>query len=393
MSTVMQQQQRKADGVQRLAAIVRDLGPAFAEREPKHDAEDTFVAENYTELRERKAFSAAVPAELGGGGATHADVCEFIRAIARHSPSTALAFSMHSHLLQTVIWRHRKVTTPPLMEPLLRRIASEELVLVSSGASDWLDGSGVLAKDDGAWRLSGRKIFGSGAPAGDLLLTTGVYDDPQQGKQVFHFGVNLHDPTVKVLDNWRTMGMRATGSNDIVIEGFKVPDPSISLRRPAGKWHPFYDVVAVLAFPLVMAAYVGLAESARDLALRAAEKRKDDPVYQSLVGEMDTELLGAQSALEDAIITANDPGLAPSLATSRVLFQRKTLIQRGAIRTVELAFEIVGGRGFFRSAGIERLFRDVQGARYHPLQEAKQYLFGGRIALGLDPVGPPSGKD
>ncbi len=385
MTTVIQQQQ-KADGAERFAGIIRDLGPTFAEREPRHDADDTFVTQNYVELKARKAFSAAVPAELGGGGATHAQVCDFIRILAYQSPATALAFSMHSHLLQTLIWRHRKVTAPPPAEPLLRRIAAEELCLVSSGASDWLEGSGTLEKEDGGYKLTARKLFGSGSPAGDLLLSTGVYDDPQQGKQVFHFAVNLHDPTVKVLDNWRTMGMRATGSNDIVIEGFKVPDAAISVRRPAGKWHPFYDVVAVLAFPLIMSAYTGVAEAARELALKEAAKRRDDAAYLSLVGEMDTELLIAQSVLQDAISTANDPALQPSLETSRILFQRKTIVQKAAVRAVELAFEIVGGRGFYRSAGIERLFRDVQGARFHPYQEQKQYLFSGRIALGLDPV-------
>lgn len=385
MTTIVTDQ-RKADGALRLRAIARELGPVFAEREADHDANDTFVTRNYAELKQRMAFSAGVPAELGGGGATHAEICEFIRTLARHSASTALTFSMHSHLLAALNWRYRKVTAPPPAEPMLRRIAAEELVLVSTGASDWLDGSGMLEKVDGAYRFSGRKIFGSGSPAGDVLMTTGVYDDPEKGKQVYHFGVNMHDPSVKVLDNWRTLGMRATGSNDVLIEGYSVPEASVSLKRAAGKWHPIYDVIAVLAFPLVMSAYVGAAEVARELAVREALKRSSDPAYQALVGQMDTELLTARSVLADMIETANDPGLAPDVESSRILFQRKTITQRALIRAVELAIETFGGRSFFRSAGLERIFRDVQGARFHPLQEQKQYLFTGRIALGLDPV-------
>src|SRR6185436_15050058 len=146
-------------------------------------------------------------------------------------------YSMHSHLLQATIWRHRHNATPSA-EPLLRRIAAEELVLVSSGGSDWLDGSGTLEKVEGGYRFSGRKIFGSGSPAGDLLLTTGVYQDPVDGPVVMHFGVSLHDPGVQILDNWRTLGMRGTGSNDILITDVFVPEGGISVRRPQGTWHP-----------------------------------------------------------------------------------------------------------------------------------------------------------
>src|SRR4029450_2725555 len=50
------------------AAPVRELGPRSAARAAAHDAHDSFVADNYAELRERRVFSAGVPAELGGGG-------------------------------------------------------------------------------------------------------------------------------------------------------------------------------------------------------------------------------------------------------------------------------------------------------------------------------------
>ena len=125
----------------RWTAIVRELGPDIASRAAQHDADDPFVAENYELMRQSKLFSAAVPANLGGGGASHAEICVVIRELAHYDGSTALAFSMHSHLLAALVWRHRHNLTPP-SEPALRRTASEELVLVSTGGSDWLDGSG-----------------------------------------------------------------------------------------------------------------------------------------------------------------------------------------------------------------------------------------------------------
>jgi alkylation response protein AidB-like acyl-CoA dehydrogenase len=365
-------------------ATAKKLSDDFATRAAKHDSDDSFVAENYAALREAKLFSAPVPADLGGGGATYAEHVAMIRTIARGCGSTALAYSMHSHLLQATIWRHRHNATPPA-EPLLRRIAKEELVLVSSGGSDWLDGSGTLTKSDGTYSFTARKIFGSGGPSGDLLLTTGVYDDPEKGPTVLHFGVSLKDPGVKIQDNWRTLGMRGTGSNDIVIDKVTVQDAAVSVRRPKGAWHRFFDVISPIVWPLVLGAYVGVAEQAAEIALGMAQKRKDDTITQDLVGEMRTQLLLAQDTLERMTAYAAMDA-EPSVAASDLVYRRKTAAVKAMLRTVELAMEVTSGAGFFRSAGLERCFRDIQGVRYHPWQERKQYRFSGRIALGLEPV-------
>lgn len=360
------------------------LSDDFATRAAKHDADDSFVAENYAKLREAKLFSAPIPTELGGGGASFSEHAAMIRILARGCGSTALAYSMHSHPLQTQLFRYR-AGAQPSPEPLLRRIAKEELVIVTSGGSDWLEGSGTLTKDGDAYTFSARKIFSSGSPAGDIMLTTGVYEDPEKGPQVFHFGVNMHDPGVKVQDNWRTMGMRGTGSNDVVIENVKVPDASVSARRPKGKWHPAFDVLAPIAFALVSSAYVGVAEAARDLAVQMAQKRRDDVVTQSVVGEMDTQLLIAQDALA-ALVASAQPGFKPGVALSDLTFKRKTTIANAATRAVQLAMESAGGGSFFRDKTLERHFRDIQGMRFHPLHEGRQKLFSGRVALGLEPV-------
>jgi acyl-CoA dehydrogenase len=365
-------------------ARAKTLSADFATRAAQHDADDSFVSENYAALKTAKLFSAPVPAELGGGGASYAEHAAIIRTIGRGCGSTALAYSMHGHLLQGLIWRYRKNATPPA-EPLLRRIAAEELVLVSSGGSDWLDSSGTLTKNDGTYSFSARKIFGSGTPSGDLLLTTGIYEDPQAGPTVLHFGVNMKDPGVRVQDNWRTMGMRGTGSHDIVIDKVTVQDAAVSVRRPKGKWHGFFDVAAPLIFPLVAAAYLGVAEAARELALGFAQKKKDDPITRGLLGEMDTELLIAQDVWMAMVAVAQN-GHTPHVATSDALFKRKTAFARASTRVAYLAMEIAGGGSFFRSLQLERCFRDIQGIRFHPMHERRQYEFSGRIALGMDPA-------
>jgi alkylation response protein AidB-like acyl-CoA dehydrogenase len=365
-------------------AVVRTLGPTFAARAAAHDANDSFVADNYADLKKYNLFSAGVPAELGGGGASHAALCAMLREIAHYCGSTALALSMHTHLLAATVWRWRQGHA---VEPLLKRIAAEETILISSGGSDWLESSGTAEKADGGFRITARKVFSSGCPVGELLVTSAVYDDPENGPTVLHFPVAFKDDKVTIMDNWRTLGMRSTGSHDVVIDGVFVPEGAIALRRPKGKWHPFFNVVAAVAIPLIMAVYVGVAEAAYDLALTQATKKGNDPQLHYLIGEMTNALTTAQMALQGMIDTAANYEFEPVNKTANAIFIRKTIAARAAIRTVEKAMEVVGGAAFFRSLGLERLFRDVQGGLYHPLHEKRQHLFTGRMALGLDPVG------
>src|SRR5262249_39804881 len=129
--------------------------------------------------------------------------------------------------------------------------------------------------------------------------------------------------------------------------------------------------------------YLGVAEAARDRALRVAAGRREDRSVLEMVGVMDTELAAARMAwrsMVDAVIG----GRAGPDVTNEVMIGR-TLVGHAVVRTAEAAMEVAGGAGFFRSAGLERLFRDVQGARYHPLRGAAQRRYTGRLALGLDP--------
>jgi alkylation response protein AidB-like acyl-CoA dehydrogenase len=365
-------------------AVAQEIGPAFAARAAAHDEADRFVAENYAELKARRFFSAGVPAELGGGGATHGELAAMLRELAHYCSSTALALSMHTHLLAATVWRYRQ--GQPVV-PLLERIAKEETVLVSTGASDWLDSSGTAEKVDGGYLVTGRKIFGSGSPAGTLLVTSAVYDDPAEGPVVLHFPVPIAAKGVTVQDNWRTMGMRATGSNDVLVDHVFVPESAVSLRRPKGKWHPFFNVSAIVAMPLVMSVYAGVAEAASDLALQIARKKPNDPNLPYLIGEMDNALVTAQMAVSGMVDLCADYTFEPSAQTANAVLIRKTIAAQACIETVEKAMHVAGGAAFFRSVGLERLLRDVHAAHYHPLQEKRQHLFSGRLALGLDPAG------
>jgi alkylation response protein AidB-like acyl-CoA dehydrogenase len=120
-------------------ANTHELGRDFEKRAADYDQADAFVAENYDALKWAGYFGAAVPAELGGGGVSHAEMCELVRTLAQYCGSTALALSMHQHLVATTIWKYRHGQGGASM---LRDVAAKQPVLVSTGAGDWLESNG-----------------------------------------------------------------------------------------------------------------------------------------------------------------------------------------------------------------------------------------------------------
>lgn len=133
--------------------VAHSLGREFAARAATHDEEDTFVIDNYAALKERGVFSAAVPQELGGGGASHPEISDMLRVLAQYCGSTALALSMHQHLIAATVWKYRHGQGG---EPLLKKVAESQLVLVSTGAGDWLESNGSMSKADGGYVVSAK---------------------------------------------------------------------------------------------------------------------------------------------------------------------------------------------------------------------------------------------
>ena len=157
------------------------------------------------------------------------------------------------------------------------------------------------------------------------------------------------------------------------------------VNGPDGE-HKFFDIIAPLAFSMIMSVYQGIAESARDIAVEQAKKKAEDTLVRDQVGAMDNELLTVQMSVAEMVRLASEDTPA-TIEKSNLIFRYKTISTNAAIRTVEKAMMVAGGAAYFRGMGLERRFRDIQAARYHPLQEPKQHRFSGRIALGLDPVG------
>lgn len=361
-------------------AEARAVASAIAPLADLHDADESFVSEGFERLRAAGFFKSLVPVELGGGGAGFSDIFGAIRVLGSACGSTALAFSMHTHLVAAAEWRRAHQDAPT--EVLLRRVAAEDLILVSSGGSDWLESAGTAEKVDGGFRITARKPFSSGCQMGDLLMTSAVYDDPDAGPTVLHFGVPLGAEGVTIVKTWHVMGMRGTGSQDVVLDGVFVSDAGIAGRRPQGKWHMLFHVISKIAFASIYAAYMGVADGARHRALEIARGRKPGGDLLRLVGEMENAHARADMAFREMVEIALTAAPGPE-TTSRAMICR-TLVAQAAIETVEKAMEVAGGAAFYRKTGLERAFRDIQGARFHPLQEGPQLALAGRVALGLD---------
>jgi acyl-CoA dehydrogenase len=361
---------------------LQKLGPSFAERAAAADASGRFVAENYADLKRNKLFSAAVPREFGGGGATHAELCQGLRELAQYCSSTALALSMHTHLVAAAVWRH--LHGQPA-EALLRKIAANELVLISTGAGDWVDSVGRSERVQGGYRVNALKRFCSGAPVGDLVVTSAPFQEGDTN-EVLHFAVPIKAEGVVVHDDWDAIGMRGTGSFSIELKDVFVAEESITLRRPGGQWHPSWSVIMTVAPPIYLAPYVGTAERAAAIAKEHAKKKAPDAIGLLALGELENALTLTQMAFREMVELTRNYDFTPNVERASQMLARKTIATKALIETVNAAVEVVGGSALFRRTGIERLLRDVQGAPFHPLPEKKQLAFTARVALGLPPV-------
>ena len=359
--------------------IAETLEPGVAERDRLGEID----LAAFDLLRTEGVTAALVPAEAGGGGASHAETGLLLRELGRRDGATAVALSMHMHLVAAQVWRHRRGLDA---SALFRKVVEGRAVLVSTGAADWIGSSGSARKVDGGWRVNARKSPASGCEAGNVLVTSTRWEEAPGGPRVLHFGVPMTAEGVRIEKTWDTLGLRATGSHTVVLEEVLVPGAAVSLERPADVWHPVWNVILGAAMPLILSAYVGIADAAVARALEAAKGRAESHVLQ-LLGEMLKAHTTAADAVDAMFRDADDLRFEATDSFAGRALSRKTVAADALIATVRLAIEATGGSGYTRSSDLERLYRDVHGVLFHPLPRARQTTFSGRAALGLAPVG------
>jgi alkylation response protein AidB-like acyl-CoA dehydrogenase len=366
----------RTDLTTRAAAI----GPELAAHAARHDAEGTFVTEAYDALRAAGLLTAAVPVELGGDGATIRELTALQRELAHHCGSTALASAMHQHVVAFTAWRYRRGL--PGAEATLRRVAEEGILLVSTGGGDYTHPRGEAVKVDGGFRVSGTKRFASQSRHGTVLSTMFTYDDPEQGRRVLNMAVPVAAEGVTVIDNWDTLGMRGTASNDIRIDDVFVPEERVLANRPYGVVDGPLQVISEIAFPIVSGVYLGVAEAAYAEARDAAAHKADNVLVQRQLGRMKHRLQVASWALDGALDAVGDDP-APSHEAYLAVMVAKAEVAQAGIEVCDAAMDVVGGPGFFRGSVVERAYRDIRAAKFHPLTPDATHVETGRNELGL----------
>ena len=362
---------------------VAQIGPQLAEHAAHHDREGTFVAESYRVLHEAGLLRAAVPTELGGDGATIAELTALQRRIAHHCGATALASAMHQHVTAFTAWRYRRGL--PGAEATLRKVADDGLVLLSTGGGDYTHPRGTATKVDGGYRLSGHKRFASQSPVAGAISTMFTYDDPENGRRVLNVAVPMSSPGIAVLPTWDTLGMRGTASDDLVFDDVHVTDAQVLANRPYGVVDGPLQVISDIAFTIVSGAYLGIAEAAYESARDAVGTRRDSASVQRQLGLMQHRLTVASWALDGALAAVGDdptPGVDRTLA----VMTAKREVARAGLEVCSMAMEVAGGSAYFRGSVVERAYRDIRAATFHPLTPEDTLLELGRRAVGVPGV-------
>jgi alkylation response protein AidB-like acyl-CoA dehydrogenase len=358
------------------------VAEAAAPHADRHDLEGSFVEEGVSAARDLGYLAAPVPVELGGAGALTSDIVETQRCIARVCGSTGLACAMHLHVVLAAAWRWRRGDN--VVEPLLRRVAQDRVVVVSTGGNDWTRPTAIATPVEGGWTVAGRKTFASLAPIGDLAATFAVIGAPEPGAEVIGFSVPLNAAGVTVDYTWDAAGMRGSGSHDLIFNDVFIAEKQVSARRTWGELDRPLLVASMHAWPVVYGTYLGVAEGLAEAALSAGKAGTESA---SQVGLIDFHLRSARWAIEGALAEIGDDP-EPSLGNFITVQQAKRVVTVASQQVATTAAELAGGRAYARRGPIDRMIRDLRAATYHPYPPDTILLHAGqyRMESPLQPV-------
>lgn len=372
-----------------------------ADRAPGYDRDNRFFHEDLDELRAAGYLLAAVPAELGGAGLDLAGVSALQRRLAAAAPATAVAVNMHLYWTGTAadLWRSGDRS----LEWVLTEAVAGKIFAAGHGERGndipLLLSTTDAERLDGAWRVTGHKIFGSLSPVWDYLGVHAMDVAGPDGPRVVHGFVRRDDAGVRIVETWDTMGMRATASHDTVLDGVVIPDERVALVSPAGfaGAAPFHLSVFAWGMLGFASVYLGIADRAYELTVAEAHRRTSialtrsmahHPGVQAGVADMRMRLEAAGAYLERTVADwasgADHGGDWPIK-----LISTKHTVVNEAWQVVDQAMDLSGGAGIFRSRPLEQLFRDGRLGRIHPGNTLFSRETVGKLALGIDPDGQP----
>lgn len=367
----------------------------FASRAAAYDRENRFFQEDFDELRAAKYLLMPVPRQFGGAGMTLAEVCREQRRLAYHAPATALAVNMHLYWVGIAadLWRGGDHS----LEWLLREAAAGE-VFAAGHAESGNDIPVLLSttkaeRVDGGYRFTGRKQFGSLTPVWTRLGLHGMdLSDPKQPK-IIHAFMPRDTAGYVIKETWDVLGMRATRSDDTILENVLIPDRYVARVVPAGGAGIDRFVLGIFGWALLGFGniYFALANRALDLTVASAKKKASlalsramayHPEVQHAIAEMAIELESIGPHLESVAQDWSN-GVDHSAAWPAKIFAAKYRAVEGSWRVIDLGLDVMGGGGIFRSVGYERLVRDARLGRIHPANSFLAHEVIAKTMLGI----------
>ena len=383
--------------VNRTASVLTpELLARCASRAAGYDRDNRFFKEDFDELKAAGYLLLAVPEAFGGQGRTLAGVCREQARLAYAAPATALAVNMHVYWTGVAADLYRAGDRS--LEWILREAAAGEVFAAGHGERGndlpLLASSSTAERVDGGYRFNGHKIFGSLTPVWTRLGLHAMDATNPAAPKIVHAFLPRDADGYQILDTWDTLGMRATRSDDTILRDAVVPDRYVARVVPAGFGGADAFVLGIFAWaePTFAHIYAALARRARDLAVAGATKKTSialggrtmawNPMIQHTVAEMDIEL-EAIDAHVTRIAEDWSAGKEYGGAWPAKLVSAKYHAVEGAKRVVDLAMDVSGGTGMFRSNELERLYRDVRCGGFHPANSAIAHEIVGKTALGL----------
>lgn len=379
------------------AALPDEMLERFQQRAGGYDRENRFFFEDFEELRDSGYMTIAVPQELGGRGYNLAQVMHEQRRLGYHAAPTALAVNMHLYWTGLVadLWRAGDRS----LEWLLRE-AANGAVFAAGHAETGNDVPVLLSttraeRVDGGYRFTGRKAFGSLTPVWTYLGIHGMDVSDPAKPRVVHAFLPRDTPGYTIKETWDTLGMRATRSDDTILEATFVPDRYIARVVPAGAAGLDAFVLGIFAWALLGFGniYYGMGRRALDLAVDTAKRRTalalSRPMayhaeVQHTIGEMALRLESIGPFLDRVAQDWSD-GVDHGVAWVIKILSAKYHAVENAWHVVDRALDVAGGFGIFRQGPFEQLFRDARLGRIHPTNGMLTHELVAKLTLGISP--------
>ncbi|MGH9370784.1 MAG: acyl-CoA dehydrogenase family protein [Vicinamibacterales bacterium] len=381
--------------------LTDELLARFEGRARQYDQQNAFFSADFDELRDVGYLKLAVPIELGGAGLGLSDVVREQRRLATHAAPTALAINMHVYWTGVAadLWRAGDTSLTWLLEEAARGEVFAAGHAESGNDIPLLLSTTKAERVDGGYRFVGRKAFGSLTPVWTYLGFHGMdFSDPAEPR-IVHAFMRRDTPGYRIEETWDTMGMRATRSDDTILDGAFVPDKYVARIVPAGAagLDPF--VLAVFAWALLGFGniYYGLARHAMTLTLESIKSKRSIGLSRSMAYHAEVQHRVAEMgfALEaigphlDRIAEDWSSGVDHGGTWPAKILAAKYHAVEDSWKVVDLALELAGGFGIFRRSPLEQLFRDARLGRIHPGNSMLAHEIMAKTLLGISPDETP----